>query len=198
MDEKNTNEPIEAEVVSSQTTNTTQNADEKAPAGLKVLSFFIPLAGLILFCVNYSDKPRYAKGCGICALIGFFTIPLAIFLFVMLILVAVGVMVFNTAQNVGTTPNTSSSSYTAQAVETFNGKFENYQGSQTYTGVRTLMSIVTNSNYAYDDMQVSVKLDGKSMTPTEVRTSVKSGKRYYVSFGYDYSGFIDEIRITEN
>ena len=42
--------------------------------GLKVLSFFIPLVGLILFCVQNSEKPVSAKAYGKWALIGFITV----------------------------------------------------------------------------------------------------------------------------
>ena len=39
--------------------------------GLKVLSFFFPLAGLILFIVNHKQKPFSAKAYGKMALIGY-------------------------------------------------------------------------------------------------------------------------------
>lgn len=42
-------------------------------AGWKVLSFFIPLVGLILFLVWNNEAPRKAKACGKWALIGFIT-----------------------------------------------------------------------------------------------------------------------------
>ena len=42
-------------------------------AGLKVLSFFIPLVGLILFVVQSKDTPISAKEYGKWALIGFCT-----------------------------------------------------------------------------------------------------------------------------
>lgn len=44
---------------------------EKAPVILRILSFFIPLLGLILFIANISENKEYAKSCGIPALIGF-------------------------------------------------------------------------------------------------------------------------------
>lgn len=47
--------------------------DDTPSTGLKVLSFFIPLVGLILFCVQNSDKPVSAKAYGKWALIGFIT-----------------------------------------------------------------------------------------------------------------------------
>ena len=48
-------------------------AQEEAGAGWKVLSFFIPLVGLILFLVWNNEAPRKAKACGKWALIGFIT-----------------------------------------------------------------------------------------------------------------------------
>lgn len=48
-------------------------AQEEASAGWKVLSFFIPLVGLILFLVWNNEAPRKAKACGKWALIGFIT-----------------------------------------------------------------------------------------------------------------------------
>ena len=45
--------------------------DDTPSAGLKVLSFFIPLVGLILFVVQSKDTPISAKEYGKWALIGF-------------------------------------------------------------------------------------------------------------------------------
>lgn len=47
-------------------------AGEDIPnGGLNILSFFIPLVGLILFCTMHSKTPRKAKQIGIFALVGF-------------------------------------------------------------------------------------------------------------------------------
>lgn len=54
--------------------NTTQpvNATEdKVNIGLAILSWFIPIAGLIVFCVKKNTSPKTAKVSGICALISF-------------------------------------------------------------------------------------------------------------------------------
>lgn len=45
--------------------------EEKASAGLAILSFLIPIAGLIIFLVDRDKKPKTAKASGICALISF-------------------------------------------------------------------------------------------------------------------------------
>lgn len=51
--------------------NNNQNIEEKANIGLAILSFFIPLAGLIVFIVKKDKEPKTAKTSGICALVSF-------------------------------------------------------------------------------------------------------------------------------
>ena len=43
--------------------------EEKASVGFAILSFFIPLAGLIIFLTKKNDRPKTAKVSGICALV---------------------------------------------------------------------------------------------------------------------------------
>ncbi len=45
--------------------------DEGSAVGWGILSFLIPLVGLILFLVWKNEKPHTAKVCGICALVAF-------------------------------------------------------------------------------------------------------------------------------
>ncbi|MCH5320573.1 MAG: zinc ribbon domain-containing protein [Eubacterium sp.] len=45
--------------------------EEKANVGLAILSFFIPIAGLIIFLTQKDKKPKTAKASGICALVSF-------------------------------------------------------------------------------------------------------------------------------
>ncbi|MDE5671133.1 MAG: hypothetical protein K2I14_06705 [Eubacterium sp.] len=44
---------------------------DKKSTGLNILSFFIPLVGLILYLTQKDQTPIKAKGCGKAALIGF-------------------------------------------------------------------------------------------------------------------------------
>lgn len=48
-----------------------QPVEEKASVGLAILSFIIPLAGLIIFLTQKDKKPKTAKVSGICALVSF-------------------------------------------------------------------------------------------------------------------------------
>ena len=50
---------------------TVKNKEDKNSVGLNILSFLIPIVGLILYCINVNDKPIMAKGIGTWALIGF-------------------------------------------------------------------------------------------------------------------------------
>lgn len=45
--------------------------EQKASVGFAILSFFIPLAGLIIFLTQKSKRPKTAKVSGICALVSF-------------------------------------------------------------------------------------------------------------------------------
>lgn len=45
--------------------------EQKANVGLAILSWFIPLVGLILFITKKNNEPKTAKACGVCALISF-------------------------------------------------------------------------------------------------------------------------------
>lgn len=48
-----------------------QPVEQKASVGFAILSFFIPLAGLIIFLTKKNDRPKTAKVSGICALVSF-------------------------------------------------------------------------------------------------------------------------------
>ena len=59
---------------------------EKANVWFAVLSFFIPLAGLIVFLVKKDKEPKTAKVSGICAIVGFLlSFVLSIILFFLVI-----------------------------------------------------------------------------------------------------------------
>lgn len=51
--------------------NQQQPKEEKASVGLAILSWFIPIAGLIIFLSKRDKQPKTAKVSGICALISF-------------------------------------------------------------------------------------------------------------------------------
>ena len=73
-------------------------SQEKAPVLLRILCFFIPLVGLILFAVKYSTEKAYAKSCGIPALIGFILgIVLIPIIFFALFALGIGAAIYDSA-----------------------------------------------------------------------------------------------------
>lgn len=59
--------------------------EQKANAGLAVLSWFIPLAGLIIYLTEKDTKPKTAAACGKCALASFIiniVLSLVIYIFI--------------------------------------------------------------------------------------------------------------------
>ena len=67
----------------------------KAPVILRILSFFIPLLGLILFIANISENKEYAKSCGIPALIG----CIIAILIIPIAFVIIGLVIFELASS---------------------------------------------------------------------------------------------------
>lgn len=66
------------------------DADNGSKVGWGFLSWFVPLAGLILFCVWRKERPKTAKVCGLCALIAFIVeIVVSILYVVLVVMIAV-------------------------------------------------------------------------------------------------------------
>ena len=95
-----------------------QPVEEKASVGLAILSFIIPLAGLIIFLTQKDKKPKTAKVSGICALVSFI---LNIFIAI-LITIASTVFVGTAVDNAVDTPDTI-------PYETYN--FENFESADS-------------------------------------------------------------------
>ena len=76
-------------------TQTSNINDDKPSLGFAVLSFFMPIVGLILFLVYRNDKPKKAKSAGKGALIGIIT-KIVISIIVTIIYVVFCVFLFNT------------------------------------------------------------------------------------------------------
>lgn len=53
-----------------QEVNSSDEKNKKANIWLAILSFFIPLAGLIIFIIKKDKEPKTAKASGICAIVG--------------------------------------------------------------------------------------------------------------------------------
>lgn len=128
-----------------------QPVEEKASVGLAILSFIIPLAGLIIFLTQKDKKPKTAKVSGICALVSFI---LNIFIAI-LITIASTVFVGTAVDNAVDTPDTI-------PYETYN--FENFESADsnelslpefTYeinVGDTCPVSVLVPSGYSENDL----------------------------------------------
>ena len=69
------------------------SGEDKPETWMKVLAFFIPIAGLILFLVWMDEKPITSKACGKFALFGFLTFTcLGIVISIVVTLLMLGVI----------------------------------------------------------------------------------------------------------
>lgn len=68
------------------------NPNDKKSTGLNIISFFIPLVGLILYLTQKDQTPIKAKACGKAALIGFIVGIVVSIIYVIFIAVLAGSM----------------------------------------------------------------------------------------------------------
>lgn len=61
------------------------DADSGSKAGWGILSFLIPIVGLILFCMWKNERPKTASVCGKCALISVIISVVCIIFYVILV-----------------------------------------------------------------------------------------------------------------
>lgn len=95
--------------------------EEKASVGLAILSYIIPLVGLILFLTKKDNRPKTAKACGICALVSFI-LNIAISI---IMSVAGGAAMFSAIGNEAANTDINSYSEGANSVEADNGVISN-------------------------------------------------------------------------
>lgn len=72
---------------SSAAANANADADNGSKVGWGFLSWFVPIAGLILFCIWRKERPKTAKVCGLCALISFLVNIVVSILYVVFVVV---------------------------------------------------------------------------------------------------------------
>lgn len=67
-----------------------KNNNEIASEGLKIICFLIPIMGIIIFAINISTKPRYAKDCLIASMI-----PILILVAIIIVLTPISILLSN-------------------------------------------------------------------------------------------------------
>ena len=117
-----------------------------------------------------------------------------------ILIIALGVFVFNQAKSAMGNVNLSE-----QEVSAFNSKFESYQGKQKGSSAKALVSVIKNYNNTQDKEFVDIattgsatsgKVDFKTQEPS-YPTTILAGKTYEVSFDYNKMGQITKVYIIE-
>ena len=117
-----------------------------------------------------------------------------------ILIIALGVFVFNQAKSAMGNVNLSE-----QEVAASNSKFESYQGKQKGSSAKALVSVIKNYNKTQDSEFVDIATAGK---PTNAKqdfldkeptypTTILAGKTYEVSFDYNKMGQITKVYIIE-
>ncbi len=163
---------------------------------LAPLGAILAVIGLILGIVDTVKKGKRGekKAISIAGLI------LSAVMFVILIvesilILGVGVLVYDTAKNYDT--NTIVETIEDTAIETFNGIYNSYEGTQTGTRVKSLLSSI-DSNNTYGEHQIEVYYNGEEQDPYFLKESISYSGKYSVSFYKDLDGYIYKTYITSN
>lgn len=113
-----------------------------------------------------------------------------------IMIIGVGMMIFNNANNV---IGGVSGKMDQQAIDMFNDQFVRYEGTQSGSQVKALIStVITNNSTESEDNGGAghiVTFDGKSSSAdlSSARSAVVSGKKYTISFEYGADGLISAI-----
>ncbi len=83
-------------------------AEQKANAGLAVLSWFIPVAGLVIYLTEKDTKPKTAKACGKCALASFIINVVLVVLIYVVFFIVLGVVIPNAYDSIQNLPTAAS------------------------------------------------------------------------------------------
>ena len=115
-----------------------------------------------------------------------------------ILLISLGIMIFNQAQD------TINNSGMSQAEKTaFNQKFTKYEGNRKGSEVRSLIqeAMVANSDENNQDAGIKITIyytaNGSSQTTLTSSTGIKNTTTYSVGVYYSKSGYVDEIQIVE-
>lgn len=134
-----------------------------------------------------------------------------------ILIIAIGMFIYNSAQS---TITDSLTSISTQEVEAFNNQFTSYEGVQTGSNVRALMgrlianadtyadepakipAVVINKVKSGDNTGINAKVDTAGNTQAyidscgSIRNKVETKHEYYVEINYQKNGLLDVITIT--
>ena len=116
-----------------------------------------------------------------------------------ILLIAVGMMVYNSAMKpIGV----ATGSMDSISIQMFNQRFQGYDGTQKGSNIKELISEVITSNSTNEDgVLVLITMSGGTATSdnaglSTMRSGVTNGKTYTVKIVYDINGAVSQIDIT--
>lgn len=116
-----------------------------------------------------------------------------------ILIIALGVFVFNQAKSAMGNVNLSD-----QEIAAFNSKFDSYEGKQKGSAVKSLVSAVKNYNKTVESEYVGIDSTGATNKPKDFATTeptyptdILAGKLYTISFDYNKAGQITCVYYNE-
>lgn len=140
------------------------------------------IIGLVLGIVDVIKKGKSGgkKGIGIAGII------ICAITFVILVIetfvVGAGLLIFNFAEN----------SIEEVTSETFNAKYEPYEGKQSGSAVKMLLSLVL-----LEDRKITCKFNGTELEPNAIKDQVVSSNKYNITLEYGFTGYVKTVNISE-
>lgn len=116
---------------------------------------------------------------------------------IVILLIAVGMLVYSKARSV---IDTGIGQMSSTEISMFNSAFNDYEGSQKGTSVRVLLEKVISNNETYSaDTAKQVKVNDKTKTDdiASYKSTIKPSTTYTVEFGYT-SSLITSITIKDS
>jgi len=125
-----------------------------------------------------------------------------------ILIIGIGMFIYNQA-----TQTIQKANLSGQEVTAYNSEFEQYEGTRSGSDARQLCDLVRNHNkqYADDESRHVQVVEGEATDPNPapdtavttaevnaVKSNLKAGKTYNITFGYDASsGLVTQVGIEE-
>lgn len=140
------------------------------------------IVGLVLGIIDVVKKSKAGgkKAIGIAGIV------ICALTFVILIIetfvVGTGLLIFNSA----------TSNIEKVTSETFNAKYEPYEGTQSGSAVKMLLSLVLA-----EDREITCKFNGVELEPNEIKDQIVSSNKYKITLNYGFTGYVKMVNISE-
>ena len=108
-------------------------------------------------------------------------------------IIGIGMYVFSSASS-----QVSDADLSKEQIETFNSKFERYEGTQNGTKVKLLLDTIRNSNSANPDKEIKfyasdTATTGEKLNVAKLKEGITDSTAYAIVFHFSDGGLIDGI-----